>query len=234
MAQHHPGLGDLIRLPREVRELIYEHYFAGALVYQVTKDHSSPIKYVMPNMDKGLLDVSKAIRKEAETYQHSNITLSTGLAYWTPPEHLCRAASTVIVDCLEPKHRGFTNDFLPFDAQRYKNLTTLHIRYAPGPSKCIRGCSAIKVDGTKIKQYLQSGDYEHYILEAIREKWILFEDPLPVVNYHGPGLMVRTTVMACSTVAEESGCGLDYEDVNRVDFTLVGKPWRIECITYVP
>jgi hypothetical protein len=48
-------------------------------------------------------------------------------------------------------------------------------------------------------------------LEAIREKWSLFEDPLPVVNYHGPRLMVRTSLTAGFTgEGTPSGFGLYY------------------------
>ncbi|KAK5555136.1 hypothetical protein LTR46_006766 [Exophiala xenobiotica] len=210
MAQDRPGLGDLVRLPREVRDLIYEHYFAGALVYQSNKYIGVRPKYVMRNMEKRLLDVSKAIRKEAEPHQYSNITLRILFEQFPPPEHLCCAASSVILESLKLKAKnGLLDGFLPFDAQRYKNLTTLHIRNTTLQSKPVRGVCTIELDDTKIKQYLRSGHHEDYILEAVREKWILFEEPLPVVNYHGPGLMVRTSVTARLTRDQTSEMGLN-------------------------
>jgi hypothetical protein len=156
-------------------------------------------------MEKRLLDVSKAIRKEAEPYQYSNITLSIVFEQFPPPEHLCRAARSVIVHSLQPKlPHGPHYRFHPFDAQRYKNLTTLHIQNTTLLSRQIGGFYMIELDDTKIKQYLRSGHHEVYILEAVREKWMLFEEPLPVVNYHGPGLMVRTSVTAWLTGDETS------------------------------
>ncbi|KAJ9499600.1 hypothetical protein H2202_005183 [Exophiala xenobiotica] len=182
MAQDRPGLGDLVRLPREVRDLIYEHYFAGALVYQSNKYIG-----VRPN---------------------------------------------VILESLKLKAKnGLLDGFLPFDAQRYKNLTTLHIRNTTLQSKPVRGVCTIELDDTKIKQYLRSGHHEDYILEAVREKWILFEEPLPVVNYHGPGLMVRTSVTARLTRDQTSEIGLN--PIKYVKVTLMGKPWSIEGITYL-
>jgi hypothetical protein len=218
MAQDRPGLGDLVRLSREVRDLIYEHYFAGALVFQVPRE----VTFKMRNWEKRLLGVSKAIRKEAEPYQYSNITLSIVFEQFPPPEHVCRAASSVIVTSLQPKlPHGPHYGFHPFDAQRYKNLTTLHIQNTTILSERIGGSYTIGLDRTKIKQYLHDGHHEGYILEAIREKWILFEDPLPVVNYHGPGLMVRTFVVAWLTGDQTSEVGLNpvkyvVRDSNRV------------------
>ena len=210
MAQDHPGLGVLVRLPREVRDLIYEHYFAGAIVYQEFKykSFSTKVIYPMRNIDKGLLDVSKAIRAEACASQSKNITLSMIHEGIHPPRDLCEAASGVVVDSLVPFYWGDSgNEFHPFDARRYKNLTTLHIRKTTLQSKWVPSGPIIRLDDSKIKQYLQHGHHEDYILEAIREKWSLFEDPFPVVNYCGPGLMVRTSVTAWLTGGWASGLG---------------------------
>ncbi len=211
MAQDHPGLGVLVRLPREVRDLIYEHYFAGALVYQdfERKSFVSPdAMYPMRNIDKDLLGVSKAIRAEAEAFQYKNITLSMIHQGIHPPQDLCEAASGVIVDSLVPLYWGDSgNEFQPFDARRYKNLTILHVRKTTRQSKWVQSGPIIRLDDSKIKQYLQDGHHEDYISEAIREKWSLFEDPFPVVNYRGPGLIVRTSVIAWLTGDGTSGFG---------------------------